>query len=60
MAALSCMYVNNNVYLVKKLINWKMVEDASIAHYLNKFNIITNQLSYVLIEFDDDIQTLIL
>ena len=63
MKALSDMYekplVNNKVHLMKKLFNLKMVENASVAQHLNKFNTITNQLSSVEIDFDDEIYALI-
>ena len=63
MKALSGMYekpfANNKVYLVKKLFNLKMVENASVAQHLNEFNTITNQLSSVEIDFDDEIRALI-
>jgi hypothetical protein len=63
MAALSSMYekpsANNKVHLMKKLFNLKMAEGASVAQHLNEFNIITNQLSSVEIDFDDEILTLI-
>ena len=63
MKALSSMYekssVNNKVHLMKKLFNLKMAENASIAQYLNEFNTITNQLSFVEIDFDDEIPALI-
>jgi hypothetical protein len=36
-----------------------MAEGASVAQHLNEFNIITNQLSSVEIDFDDEILTLI-
>ena len=50
---------NNKVHLMKKLFNLKMAENASIAQRLNKFNIITNQLSSIEIDFDDEIRSLI-
>ena len=50
---------NNKVHLMKKLFNLKMVENASIAQHLNKFNTITNQLLSVEIDFDDEICALI-
>jgi len=63
MAALSSMYekpsANNKVHLMKKLFNLKMVEGASVAQHLNEFNTITNQLSSVEIDFDDEIRALI-
>ena len=51
--------VNNKVHLMKKLFNMKMAENASVAQHLNEFNTITNQLSSVKIDFDDEIRALI-
>ena len=63
MKALSGMYekssANNKVHLMKKLFNLKMVENASVAQHLNEFNTITNQLSFVEIDFNDEIHELI-
>ena len=44
---------------MKKLFNLKMAENASVAQHLNEFNTITNQLSSVEIDFDDEIYALI-
>ena len=44
---------------MKKLFNLKMVENASVAQHLNEFNTTTNQLSFVKIDFDDEICALI-
>jgi hypothetical protein len=59
MAALSGMYekpsANIKAHLMKKLFNLKMVEKASVVQHLNEFNIITNQLSSVEIDFVDKI-----
>ena len=63
MKALSAMYekslANNKLHLMKKLFNLKMAENASVAQHLNEFNTITNQLSSVEIDFDDEICALI-
>ena len=63
MKALFDMYeklsANNKVHLMKKPFNLKMAKNASIAQHLNEFNIITNQLSFVEIDFDDEIHALI-
>ena len=63
MKALSGMYkkpsANNKVHLMKKLFNLKMAENALVAQHLNEFNTITNQLSSVEIDFDDEICALI-
>ena len=64
MKALSSMYekpsANNKVHLMKKLFNLKMVDGTSVAQHLNEFNTITNQLSSVEIDFDDEIRALII
>ena len=44
---------------MKKLFNLKMSENASVAQNLKKINTITNQLSSVEIDFDDEIHALI-
>ena len=58
MKALSGMYekssANNKVHLMKKLFNLKMADNASGPQHLNKFNTITNQLSSIEINIDDD------
>ena len=63
MKALSGMYekpsANNKVHLMKKLFNMKMAENALVAQHLNEFNTITNQLSSVKFNFDDEICALI-
>ena len=63
MKALSAMYekslANNKLHLMKELFNLKMAENASVAQHLNEFNTITNQLSYVEIDFDDEVCALI-
>ena len=64
MKALSGMYekpsANNKVHLMKKLFNIKNAESTPVAQHLNEFNTITNQLSTVGIEFDDEVHALIL
>ena len=52
--------VNNKVYLMTKLFNLKMAENASVAQHLNEFNTITNQLFSIEIDFDDEICALII
>ena len=63
MKALSSMYeklsANNKVYLMK-LFNLKKAKSTLVVQHLNEFNTITNQLSVVEIEFDDEVHTLIL
>ena len=50
--------VNNKMHLMKKLFNLKIAENALVAQHLNEFNTITNQLSFVEIDFDDEIRAL--
>ena len=63
MKALSSMYekpsANNKVHLMKKMFSLKMAGNASVAQHLNEFNTIKNQLSFVEIDFDDEICALI-
>ena len=60
MKALSSMHekllANIKVHLMKKLFSLKMAENASVARHLNEFNTITNQLSFVEIDVDDEIR----
>ncbi|KAB5537969.1 hypothetical protein DKX38_015502 [Salix brachista] len=51
---------NNKVHLMKKLFNLRMSDDMSVEQHLNDFNTITNQLSSVEIEFDDEIRAVII
>lgn len=44
---------------MNKLLNLKMSEGTPVAQHLNEFNTITNQLSSVEIDFDDEIRALI-
>ena len=50
---------NNKVHLTKKLFNLKKAEGTPVAQHLNEFNMITNQLSSMEIEFDDEVHALI-
>ena len=63
MKVLSGMYekssANNKVHLMKKLFNLKIAEGVAVAKHLNEFNTVTNQLSFVEIEFDNEIRVLI-
>ena len=51
---------NNKVYLMKKLFNLKKAKGTLVVQHLNEFNTITNQLSTVEIEFNDEVRALIL
>ena len=64
MKALSSIYekpsANNKVYLIKKLFNLKKAKSTLVVQHLNEFNTITNQLSTMGIEFDNEVRALIL
>ena len=64
MKTLSSIYeklsANNKVHLMKKLFNLKKAEGTPVAQHLNEFNMITNQLSSMEIDFEDEICLLII
>ena len=51
---------SNKVFLMKRLFNMKMSENGSVADHLNDFNTITSQLSYVGVNFDDEVRDLLM
>ena len=64
MKALSNMYEkpssSNKVYLMRHLFNLKMIKCAFVTDHINKFNVITTQLSSVKITFENEVKALIL
>ena len=50
---------SNKVFLMKRLFNMKMSEGGFVVDYLNDFNTITNQLSSVGVNFDDEVRALL-
>jgi len=64
MKALSDMYEKpsaaNNVYLMRRLFNFKMGEGISVIDHINEFNTILAQLESVHIKFEDEVKALIL
>jgi hypothetical protein len=52
--------VSNKVFLMKRLFNMNMSEGGSVAYHLNEFNIVTNQLSSVKVDFDDEVRDLLI
>jgi hypothetical protein len=46
---------SNKVFLMKRLFNMKMLECGSIVDHLNEFNTVINQLSFVKVDFDNEI-----
>jgi hypothetical protein len=51
---------SNKVFLMKRLFNMKMSEGGSVADHLNEFNTVTNQLSSVKVDFDDEVRALLI
>jgi hypothetical protein len=51
---------SNKVFLMKRLFNMNMSEGGSVADHLNEFNVVTNQLSSVKVEFDDEVKALLI
>jgi hypothetical protein len=51
---------SNKVFLMKILFNMKMSKGGSVANHLNEFNTVTNQLSSVKVEFDDEVRALLI
>ena len=51
---------SNKVFLMKRLFNIKMVEGGSVVDHLNEFNTVTSQLSFVGINFDEEISALLI
>jgi hypothetical protein len=45
---------------MKILFNMKMSEGGSVADHLNEFNMVTNQLSSVKVDFDDEVKDLLI
>jgi hypothetical protein len=52
--------VSKKVFLMKRLFNMKMSEGGSVADHLNEFNTVTNQLSYVKVDFVDEVRALLI
>jgi hypothetical protein len=51
---------SNKVFPIKRLFNMKMSKGGFVADHLNEFNIVTNQLNSVKVDFDDEIRALII
>lgn len=64
MKALSNMYekpsISNKVYLMHCLFNLKMNKGSLVIDYINEFNLTTNQLSFMKINFEDEVHALII
>jgi hypothetical protein len=51
---------SNKVFLMKRLFNMNMSEGGYVANHLNEFNMVTNQISSIKVEFDDEVRALII
>jgi hypothetical protein len=51
---------SNKVFLMKRLFNMKMLEGGSVTDHLNELNTVTNQLSSVKVDFDDEVRALLI
>ena len=64
MSALAKLYekpsASNKVFLMKCLFNLKMSEDGFVVDHLNEFNTLTSQLSFVKVNFDDEVRALLI
>ena len=45
---------------MKHLFNMKMSESGSVVDHLNEFNTLTSQLSFVKVNFDDEVRALLI
>jgi hypothetical protein len=52
--------VSFKVFLMKRLFHMKMLEGGYVADHLNQFNMVTNQLSSVKVEFYDEVRALLI
>ena len=50
--------VSNKVFRMKHLFNMKMLEGGYVADHLNEFNMVTNYLISVGLNFDDEVRDL--
>ena len=52
---------SNNVFLMKHLIHMNLSEGGSIADdFINEFNTLTSQLSYVKVNFEDEVRDILI
>jgi hypothetical protein len=51
---------SNKVFIMKRLFNMNMLEGGYVADHLNEFNTVTNQLSFVNVDYDDEVRALLI
>jgi hypothetical protein len=52
--------VSNKVFIMKILFNMNMSEGGSVEDHLNEFNMVTNHLSSVKLEFYDEVRAILI
>jgi hypothetical protein len=52
--------VSNKVFLMNILFNMNMSEGGSVADNLNEFNMVTNQLNSIKVDFDDEFRVFLI
>jgi hypothetical protein len=52
--------VSNKVFIMNILFNMKISEGGSITYHLNEFNMVTNKLSFVKVDFDNEVRALLI
>ena len=50
----------SKAFLVRKLVQLRLDEEKSVAEHLNEFQDVINQLENMKVNFDDELQTLLL
>ena len=64
MSALAKLYekpsISNKVFLMKVLFNMNYSDSGSIVDHLNEFNTLTSYLSFVKVNFDDEVRALLI
>ena len=53
----SDIFILNNLFIINTLFD---AEGGSVVDHLNEFNTVTNQLSYVKVDFDDEVRDLLI
>ena len=51
---------SNKVFLMKHLFNMKMSKGGSVVDHLNELNMLTSQLSFVKVNFEDEVRDLLI
>ena len=52
--------MTNKVFLMNQLFNMNILESRYVSNYLNEFNMDANQLTFVGVNFDDEVRALLI